>query len=36
VTGGPQHEYRLKEFFYLTKVEVRDKEATEGKGREII
>ena len=31
VTGGPQHEYRLKESLYVTKVEVRDKEDTEGK-----
>jgi len=30
VTGGPQHEYRLKESFYLTKVDVRDKEDAEG------
>jgi len=31
VSAGSQHEYRLKESFYLTKVEVRDKEDTEGK-----
>jgi len=31
VTGGPQHDYRLKESFYLTRVEVRDREDTDGK-----
>lgn len=30
VPGGTQGEYRLKEYFYLTKVEVRDKEDTDG------
>ncbi|ODM97917.1 Protein son of sevenless [Orchesella cincta] len=29
VTGGTQFDYRLKEYFHLTKVEVRDKEDTE-------
>ncbi|CAL8111020.1 unnamed protein product [Orchesella dallaii] len=29
VTGGTQFDYRLKEYYYLTKVEVRDKEDTE-------
>jgi hypothetical protein len=36
VTSGSQHEYRLKESFYLTKVEVRDKEDTEGELLKII
>jgi son of sevenless-like protein len=35
VTGGPQHDYRLKESFYLTRVEVRDKEDTDGMNEEI-
>lgn len=30
VTGGTQFDYRLKEYYYLTKVEVRDKEDTDG------
>lgn len=30
VTGGIQFDYRLKEYYYLTKVEVRDKEDTDG------